>query len=570
MALPLSAIQAVPGIATDPPTPLYLPLVHAPQDETPAVPGQFVVLWKPGAAPGDLVAPGGAQVVQTIEPLNLEVIDVSSIQLADSGAARTIIDGYRTNPGVAAVEPNYLYRTMDTPNDPDTGRQWAWGAIGAFTAWDVTRGSPDVVIAVVDTGIQRSHPDLDAKIVPGYDFVDSDSAPDDGNGHGTHVAGTAAAETNNATLGAGLCPACRLMPLRALGNGGSGSLADVARAISYAADNGARVINLSLGGPGSATLQRAVEYAWSKGTFLACAAGNSNTSRPSYPAGYDSCFAVASTTSSDARSSFSNFGSWVEAAAPGSAIYSTWLNGRSSTLSGTSMATPHVAGLAGLLASQGLTNAQIRDRLCSTADRISGTGTAWTCGRINADRAVRGLGGPPPSPIPSPTLNPTPVPSPGPSPTPRPSPDPTPVPGGREAIVNGGFEQGASGWTFSAGDILSTGRAATGQYSARLGGENDSTDLVDQTVTVPSNGVLTYTWFPEGSNDMADMLRLEVTTLSGSTMRLWVGLNATNGRWYQRTVNLAGFGGRMVRIRFSAVTNGSSPTAFYVDNVSLR
>ena len=196
------------------------------------------------------------------------------------------------------------------------------GKIQANTAWETTRGSASTVVAVVDTGIQRNHADLDGKVVAGYDYVDNDAAPDDGNGHGTHVAGTAAAETNNATGGAGTCPECKLMPVRVLDNSGSGTLVGVANGVTYAADNGAKVINLSLGGGGSLTLQDAVNYAWNKGAFLACAAGNSNTSSTAsaYPGAYDNCFAVASTDAADARSSFSNYGGWVEAAGPRSAI----------------------------------------------------------------------------------------------------------------------------------------------------------------------------------------------------------------------------------------------------------
>jgi hypothetical protein len=157
------------------------------------------------------------------------------------------------------------------------------------------------------------------------------------------------------------------------------------------------VINLSLGGPsGSSTLQNAVNYAWNHGSFLACAAGNENSSSLHFPAGFANCFAVAATDINDTRDPLSNFGTWVEAAAPGVSILSTVPTGTCPrcdpsgfrTLSGTSMATPHVAGLAGLLAAQGRTNAQIRDTLCYSADPIPGTGSLWSCGRINALQAL--------------------------------------------------------------------------------------------------------------------------------------------------------------------------------------
>lgn len=547
-----------------------------------AVPGQFVVTWKSDPLPAEATAalPEGEL---RVEPLNIDVVDVSDlVATGDTAAVAELLESLEHNPDVEAVEPNYIYTTLETPNDPDLSRQWAWDVTQAYDAWEVTRGSPNVVIAIIDTGIQLDHPDLDDKLVSGYDFVGNDTTPDDGNGHGTHVAGTAAAETNNRLGGAGFCPECVLMPVRALNNGGSGSLSDIAQAIAYAADNGADVINLSLGGAGSTTLQRAIDYAWSKGVFLTCAAGNSSTNQRAYPAAFANCFAVAATTSSDQRASFSNYGPWVDIAAPGAAIYSTYRGSRYGNLSGTSMAAPHVAGLAGLLAAQGLTNTQIGDRLCSTADRIEGTGTFWSCGRINALRAVGGSSSSPvptaptteapsPSATPDPAVTATTGPTTAPTPTASPpaGPEPTPGPGDSGAIINGGFEAGLDPWVASADDILATDQAWRGAYSARLGGEDSSTDTLEQVVRVPADGILTYYWLPVGTNDRGDQLRLEVT-IEGSQSRLSIGLNATNGRWYKRSVNLGGLAGRTVRIRFSAITNDHSPTTFYVDDVSLK
>ena len=389
----------------------------------PAAPGQFVIKFKPGtagAARSQAVQAEGGHFVDRIAALDVDAAAFPALTgHANPAAAAALIARLQRNPNVVYVEPNYLYRADFSPNDPGLGQQWAWSKIQAPTAWNTTQGTTAVVIAGVDTGIQRNHPDLDAKIVAGYDYVDNDTAPDDGNGHGTHTAGTMAAETNNATGGAGMCPNCKLMPVRVLDNSGSGTLTNVANGITYAADHGAKVINLSLGGSGSATLQNAVDYAWNKNVFLACAAGNDNTSSTAsaYPAAYANCFAVASTNSSDVRSSFSNYGTWVKVAAPGENIYSTWINSGYNTISGTSMATPHAAGLAGLLSSQGLTNAQIRDRICNTADQISGTGSSWSCGRINAYRAVTAT-----STAPSPTATRTTVPSPTAANTPAPSP----------------------------------------------------------------------------------------------------------------------------------------------------
>lgn len=372
-------------------------LAAAPDSDrsTPAAPyeivqGEFLVQFAPGTAAAKRaeVARGvGGQIVRGVPALDIHVLSVPAAKSAK--ATEQLLEALKRNPNVMMAEPNGYVQALWTPNDPAYSQQWAWNKIQAPQAWDVTKGDSSVVIAIIDTGIQRNHPDLDAKIVAGYDFVDNDTAPDDGNGHGTHVAGTAAAETNNATNGAGMCPNCMLMPVRVLDNSGSGTFDAVANGITWAADHGAKVINMSLGGgSGTAALQSAVDYAWNKGVFLACAAGNNGNTAANYPGYYSNCFAVASTTSTDAKSSFSTYGTWVEVAAPGSSIYSTWIGSSSNTIDGTSMATPHVAGLAGLLASQGLTNAQIRDRILATADKISGTGSWWTGGRINAYNAV--------------------------------------------------------------------------------------------------------------------------------------------------------------------------------------
>ncbi|MEM8534333.1 MAG: S8 family serine peptidase [Chloroflexota bacterium] len=391
---------------------VFLPMIQGSSEEVTfeAVPNQFVITWKQGA--DDVVgltdaSIQGAQVIETIDAINASVIEIPDSGDNEVQSADAVIASLENDPRVEAVDPNHIYTIDYTPNDPALDQQWAWGPTEAFAAWDVTRGDANVTIAIIDTGIQINHPDLDAKIVPGYDFVSDDNNADDGNGHGTHVAGSAAAETNNNAGGAGFCPECRLMPVRVLGNGGSGSLTDVAAGVVFAADNGANVINMSLGGGGATALRNAIDYAWSQGAFVTCAAGNNGSGRVYYPAGYDNCVAVAATTSGDQRASFSNYGTWVEVAAPGASIYSAYTGSRYGNLSGTSMAAPHVAGLAGLLASQGLTNDQIRERLCSTADDINGTGSLWSCGRINANSAVSGNGGPAPTTIPpDPTTTP--------------------------------------------------------------------------------------------------------------------------------------------------------------------
>jgi thermitase len=350
------------------------------------VPGELIVKFKNGVSSQSIQALHsklGAQVAKKSK-YGWQVVKFKN------ASVESMMLKYKADPNVAYAEPNYYFHADWTPNDPYfSTQQWGPQKIQAPQAWDVTRGSSSVMIAIVDTGVQYDHPDLSGKVYAGYDFVSNDWDPYDENGHGTHCAGIAAATTNNGVGIAGVAPNASILAVRVLDANGSGTLDNVASGIDYAADAGAQVISLSLGSTsGSTTLQNAVDYAWNHGSVVVAAAGNSSSSAPNYPAYYSNAIAVASTTSSDTLSSFSNYGSWVDVAAPGSSIFSTYPYDTYATLSGTSMATPHVAGEAALLAAQGRTNSQIRAAIQNTCDRISGTGTYFTYGRINAYRAV--------------------------------------------------------------------------------------------------------------------------------------------------------------------------------------
>ncbi|RAS72747.1 S8 family peptidase [Priestia endophytica] len=291
---------------------------------------------------------------------------------------------------VEYVEPNYTVEAFLTPNDAFYAYQYGPQKIGAPSAWDVTTSNSNVRIAIVDTGVQANHPDLVNKLLPGYNFVNGNSNVTDVNGHGTHVAGIAAASINNNLGIAGIAPAARILPVKALADNGSGISTNIANGIVYAANQGAQVINLSLGTTqDSLTIRNAIDYAVNRGFVVVAAAGNNGANLLTYPAVYQNVLSVASTDENDQRSSFSNYGTWVDVAAPGSNILSTYPNSYYSYLSGTSMACPHVAGLAALLAAQGRSNVQIRSIIQNTSDPIPGTGTFWVYGRINANRAVR-------------------------------------------------------------------------------------------------------------------------------------------------------------------------------------
>lgn len=261
------------------------------------------------------------------------------------------------------IEPNYIYRAFDIPNDPDYSKQWNLRSINIESAWDETKGN-GVTVAVIDTGVSRV-PDLqESKFVPGYDFVNDRVEAEDDNGHGTHVAGTVAQSTNNNYGVAGIAYEANLMPLKVLDDYGGGTVADIAEAIRFAADNGAGVINMSLGGGGESQLmQEAVKYAHEKGVVIVAAAGNANQNSASYPARYPQVISVAALDASGEKAPYSNFGAGVDISAPGGSeagkILQETIDPETGAavftgFQGTSMAAPHVAGVAALVKAVGV------------------------------------------------------------------------------------------------------------------------------------------------------------------------------------------------------------------------
>jgi thermitase len=315
------------------------------------------------------------------------------------GKVQERLAAYRGERDVQFAEPDYVARAIGTPpNDYNSTLQWGLTKIQAPQAWDVTTSNSGIKIAILDTGIDASHEDLAGKIVAVQNFTTSGTA-DDNYGHGTHVAGIAAATTNNEIGVAGAGYNASLMNGKVLDDTGSGYYSWIISGITWAVDNGARVINMSLGGSGGSTaLKAAIDYAWAEGVVVVAAAGNSGSSAPSYPAYYSNCIAVAATDTNDVKASWSNYGSsWVDVAAPGVGIYSTLpdqanqMGGtKYGSLSGTSMATPFVAGQAALIwaTSYNTSAASVRNRIETTADPIPGTGTNWKYGRINEFKSV--------------------------------------------------------------------------------------------------------------------------------------------------------------------------------------
>ncbi|WP_319422522.1 S8 family peptidase [Pleurocapsa sp. FMAR1] len=261
------------------------------------------------------------------------------------------------------IEANYQYKAFEAPNDPDYSKQWNFRNINIEKAWDETKGE-GVTVAVIDTGVSKV-PDLKlTKFVKGYDFVNDKENADDDNGHGTHVAGTIAQSTNNGYGVAGIAYQSSIMPLKVLSGSGGGTIADIAESIKFAADNSADVINMSLGGGGaSIMLEEAIKYAHSKGVVIVAAAGNEGRNAAAYPARYPDVISVSAIDAAGDKASYSNFGAGVDISAPGGSetgkIIQNTVDPSSGEsvfvgFQGTSMAAPHVAGVAALIRATGV------------------------------------------------------------------------------------------------------------------------------------------------------------------------------------------------------------------------
>jgi subtilisin family serine protease len=354
-----------------------------------------------------------AEYVRTIDGINVLVWQVAV------GREWANIDRLNAEPSVEYAEPIYrVWATDHVPNDPDLPVQWAHIPImQSPAAWEITTGRTDVTIAVLDSGVDGTHPDLASKLVAGYDFVANDPDPADENGHGTHVAGIAAAVTDNGIGVAGMDWQARIMSIRVLNAQGSGYTDALADGILWAAVRGADVLNMSLGGSGiSLTVQDAVSSAYASGSVVVAAMGNDSTSLPFYPAAYNNVLAVAATTSADVRAAYSNYGSYCDVAAPGgfmtylhdpNGIYSTmptypvWMTMYEGFFQGydhvhgTSQAAPYVSGLASLMlaVNPALTPGQLQSFMESTAVDLGAPGwdVYYGHGRINPGGALGAL-----------------------------------------------------------------------------------------------------------------------------------------------------------------------------------
>jgi thermitase len=470
------------------------------------VPDQLLVKLGPGTegrAPAVLAA-AGAEVLDTIPQLGLAV--VRTAPRADLVAAAA---GLAASPDVAWAEPNYVFSLDSAPNDPYYASYQSsyLSRMEMPAAWEYTTGRPEVMIAVIDTGVDMSHPDLSTAIwtnpgetpangidddhngfiddVHGWDFADNDNLPDDSHGHGTHVAGIAAARINNGIGIAGMAGQATIMPVDVF-KGGIGTYDSLIRAIVYATDNGARVINMSLGATSySRGEQAAVDYAWSHGVVTVAAAGNTGLNTYHYPAAHAHVIGVAATDAGEQRAAFSTYGDFVDVAAPGVSVWSTYRGGSYTTMSGTSMAAPHVSGLAALMLSlnPGLTPDMVRDLIEQNAADLGAPGwdPYFGHGRIDGLRTLAAI---------QPNPDPTPAPSPGPPLEIWPA-------GCQELIPDGDFEAGLGDWQ-AGGDVTVDGtQAYSGTLSAHFPGGPNSHGVLTHTLALPLASPTPAEPFPE-------------------------------------------------------------------------
>jgi len=288
-------------------------------------------------------------------------------------AKEGVIQAALADANVKYVEKNKLVHALYTPNDLYYSYQWNLEPIQVDKAWDIEKGSKNVTLAILDTGIDYEHEDL-GNYAGGFDFVNNDSDPMDDYGHGTAVAGVAAATIDNGKGIAGIAQV-NILALKILNETGWGTTWNVSKAITYAANHSVDVVSMSFGGDSSAAMEDACVYAWDKNSLLVAASGNENSS-VIYPAAYHSVIAVGATDEEDERASYSNFGPELELVAPGNWILTTHLDNGYTYYSGTSIATPHVAGVAALLKSKHakLSNEEIREILRTTAEDLGAKG----------------------------------------------------------------------------------------------------------------------------------------------------------------------------------------------------
>jgi subtilisin family serine protease len=516
------------------------------------IPGSWIVVFKPGTANGkdlarDLTNNSGGNLKHVYESA---LQGFAATNISDDKAARLA-----DHPNVLSIERDRVAGAEDTQSPVTWGLdridQRDLPLSNSYT--DGTEGA-GVHAYIIDTGIRRTHAEFTGRMGNGYDAVTAGGTANDCHGHGTHVAGTVGGTTY------GVADKAILHAVRVLDCNGSGSNSGVIAGVDWVKINAIKpaVANMSLGGGASSALDTAVTNSIAAGISFAVAAGNSNANACNYsPARTANAITVGSTTNTDNRSSFSNWGTCLDIFAPGSTITAAWSTSdtATNTISGTSMASPHVAGAAALYlsANKTATPQVVRDTLVNSAtlNKVISAGTG------SPNRLLfTGSGGQTPPP-----------------------PPPPPPPPGSNVIVNPGFENGTTGWiqTSSGGyPLISSSKPRTGSFGAWLTGYNSATETIGQTVTVASgSSTLRYWWHMTSSESTAtayDYLRVRIYNAATgaliATPRTWSNTSVRNV-WSQDTLSLAAYVGQSIRIVFEGVTDSSVVSSFYIDDVSL-
>ena len=581
------------------------PAAPAPDWAAPHVPGQLIVKLPTTAAASasDRLSRAGVQVIRTLPQLGLALVEVS-----DATALAVAAADLQAAAGAEWVEPNYTFTPDLTPNDPAYATQAPYlGRLEMPAAWEYTTGRPEIVAAILDTGVDISHPDLSGAIwvnadetpsngldddangfvddINGWDFAQNDNLPTDDHGHGTHVAGIVGARINNSIGIAGMAGGVTLMPVDVF-KGGIGTYEDLIRGIIYATDNGAHVINMSLGASSySRGEEMAVNYAWAHGVVVVASAGNTGSEVYRYPAAHEHVIAVAATNSADVLASFSTRGTFVDVAAPGVSIYSTIRGGGYTTMSGTSMAAPHVSGLAALILARNptLSPDAVRAVIQKAADDLGAYGwdNAFGYGRINARKALLATppaDGPVPPHDPGPPLDVWPA-------------------GCQDLIPDGGFETGAGAWQLGSNAAVEVDmmRVYSGTRSLALPGGPNARVTVTRTVTLPAwpptpmAGTLWFAYRIETSDygqgltptfPYDDWLTVELRSTDGqlvsSLLRTGNTADTTNAglawdRYLYRMLraDLGSLrGGQTLKLVFTAANDAdTAATSFWIDEV---
>lgn len=541
------------------------------------VPGQYIVVFKP-----NLSAPEMQRATDRVAK-NLRGTVVYEYRAALNGFAARLdkkaLKQLRLDPTVEFVEQdkrvsiNDGFESPHAPSALDTSQTNAtWGLdridqrnLPLDNVYSYTPDGTGVNVYVIDTGIRSAHTEFGGRAFAGYDSVKDGYGTFDCNGHGTHVSGTIGSSTY------GVAKKVNLYAVRVLDCDGFGTDSGVIAGIDWVTAQRVKpaIANMSLGGSKSNALDNATRNSIKAGVVFTIAAGNENQNAcNTSPAGTAEAITVGATTSADKRSSFSNYGACLDLFAPGSSITSLWNSSNTAlnTISGTSMASPHVAGVAALYLQEHPTASPqtVRDAIVNNAtpNKVTSLGSGSPNFLLYSIWSAA-----PPTNTPTPTQ------------TPPPGTTPTPVAPRKNVLKNGGFEKAPTlGWSQASNlgeQIVDTAKAHKGKHSAHFCNRNRCTEWIEQSLVVPTNSTLTYWWYQtssEGTSSAYDFLRVQAFDQGGSliaTLRTRSNKH-TRGKWSQDSISLAAYGGQTLKLRFTVTTDGNLKTGYFVDDIAVK